>query len=130
MATEGLDGSCASNTVWWDDATDALLLSHDTSATVFEIQRASGDTTRWFGQLEGAWSFDPPEAGFWWQHGVHLTDEGNLGSDRQEVDRMSTGSWARPRPPTTPRSPPPTGPAMACTPRRSADRPRGCGWGA
>ncbi len=74
----GIEQECASNHVSWDEASDSLLYSFITSETVIRIDRSSGETTGWFGQLPGAWTFDPPESVFWWQHGANLTDEGTL----------------------------------------------------
>ena len=77
---EGLviPAQCASNTVSWSPVTDRVLFSFYTLETVFEIDRSSGETLRWFGQLQGSWTFDPPESIFWWQHGGHYLPDGNL----------------------------------------------------
>ena len=71
-------GQCASNTVTWSPLTDRVLFSFYTLETVFEIDRASGETLRWFGHLPGSWDFDPPSSRFWWQHGGHYLDSGHL----------------------------------------------------
>jgi hypothetical protein len=72
------DYRCSSNSIWWDPRTDHLLVSLYSTSTVLEIDRATGDTLRWFGNTSGGWAFDPAESLFEWQHGASFTDEGNL----------------------------------------------------
>ncbi len=74
----GVDHFCASNTLTWREATDTFLFSFYSSNAVIDIDHATGQTLRSYGQLPGSWSFDPPDSTFWWQHGVHYTDEGTL----------------------------------------------------
>ncbi len=69
---------CGSNTLWYDAATDRFLYSLYSSQAVLEVERSSGEVTRWFGHLDGAWGFSPEDSAFWWQHGAHLTAEGTL----------------------------------------------------
>ncbi len=71
-------GYCSSNTIFWVEEKDSFLFSFFTNNSVVEVDRASGETLRWFGQLDGAWSFSPPGSAFWWQHGTSYTDEGHL----------------------------------------------------
>jgi hypothetical protein len=68
---------CGSNTLWYDPDRERFLYSLYSSQAVLELDRG-GTVLRHFGQLEGAWGFDPAEAAFWWQHGAHLTDQGTL----------------------------------------------------
>lgn len=77
-ATVGVGDTCGSNTLSWSATTGTLLFSSYTLDTVFEVDRASGDTLRTFGQLDGSWSMDPEKADLWMQHGVHWTDAGTL----------------------------------------------------
>jgi hypothetical protein len=69
---------CASNSLSWDARSDHLLLSLYTTSTVFEIDRATGEMVRWFGKTPDAWSFDPEDSQFEWEHGVSFADDGNL----------------------------------------------------
>ncbi len=69
---------CAANTVTWDDATGHVLFSLYSSDSVIEIDPQFGTSLRWFGHIPGAWSFDPEESAFWWQHGIHYTEDGTL----------------------------------------------------
>ncbi|MFH1465043.1 MAG: hypothetical protein ABIO70_11720 [Pseudomonadota bacterium] len=69
---------CAANTLLWDAATDTFLFSFFSTDTVAQIDASTGETLRWFGQLPGAWAFDPEESAFWWQHGAALTAAGTL----------------------------------------------------
>jgi hypothetical protein len=82
---------CQSNTLFYDEVKDTFLYSFYTSETVVEVDRQSGNTLRWWGHVEGPWVFDPPESIFWWQHGVHYLDNGNmLVSTRLDEDTEET----------------------------------------
>ena len=72
------DHSCSSNTVTWDDASGHLLFSLYSSDSVVEIDPSTGESLRWFGHIPEAWSFDPADSAFWWQHGVHYTAAGTM----------------------------------------------------
>ena len=67
-----------SNTVNLAPDEQSVLFSFYSHETVFEIDLATGDALRQFGDLAGSYAFDPPDSQFWWQHGVHYTDEGTL----------------------------------------------------
>jgi len=77
-ASLGGDWFCGSNTISWDEATDSFLFSIYSTASVVEIDHASGETLRWFGYLDGAWGFEPEDSAFFWQHGVHYTEAGTM----------------------------------------------------
>jgi len=70
--------NCSSNTVTWDDASGHVLFSLYSSDSVVEIDPATGESLRWFGNIPEAWAFDPEDSAFWWQHGVHYTADGTL----------------------------------------------------
>lgn len=78
----GVSHACQSNGVAWippeGEAGDGLLISFFTTSTVAEVDLATGTTRRWYGQLGGDWTFEPPEAIFDWQHGVHYSAPGRL----------------------------------------------------
>jgi hypothetical protein len=71
-------GNCQSNTLYWNQETDTFLYSFYTTNSVVEIDHKTGDTLKLWGDLKGAWAFDPPESQFWWQHGLNILDNGNL----------------------------------------------------
>ena len=75
---EGFEGQCGSNTVSYDPATDRVLVSWFTLDAVTELAWPTGTVTRLFGNLPGAFSFDPADAQFWYQHGVHRLPDGHL----------------------------------------------------
>ena len=77
LDSRGMAGTCTSNSLWWDPETGRYLYSFYTLETIFEIDPEQGPL-RWFGHLPGSWSFDPPDAAFWWQHGAHYTEAGTL----------------------------------------------------
>ncbi|MBX2802411.1 MAG: aryl-sulfate sulfotransferase [Myxococcales bacterium] len=76
--TTGAVGGCGSNGLWWDADTDHFLFSFWSTDTVVEVDHASGTHLRWWGNMSGAWTFDPPESQFWWQHGPTFTPQGTL----------------------------------------------------
>lgn len=85
------DDICLSNHVYWNEATDTFLYSSFVNNTVVEIDRATGDTVRWFGDVPGSWSFSPLESQFFWQHGVHYLSDGTmLVSTKDERDGSET----------------------------------------
>lgn len=69
---------CGSNTVYWNEATDTFLFSFYSFDTIVQIDHATGETLRWFGDVNDSWTFDPADSEFWWQHGAFFTDEGTL----------------------------------------------------
>ncbi len=87
----GTLGTCAANTLEHDEASDSFMFSFFSSDSVVQIDASSGETLRWFGQLEGAWGFDPEGSAFWWQHGAHLTDQGTLLLSTADADGAEAG---------------------------------------
>jgi hypothetical protein len=73
----GSDQACQNNGVSWDPASGRFLVSFFSTNGVVELD-TEGSPTRWFGQLPGAWSFEPSDSAFWWQHDARLTDDGAL----------------------------------------------------
>ena len=86
FAALGHSGTCGSNGLWWDAETDHLLYSMWSTDSVVEIDRATGESLRWFGDLTGSWTFDPPESQFWWQHGPTYTEDGTLMVSSKDVE--------------------------------------------
>ena len=85
--TIGYDDSyCSSNTVTWDEPSGHVLFSLYSSDSVVELDPTTGESLRWFGHLPDAWSFDPEDSAFWWQHGVHYTEAGTLLVSAKETE--------------------------------------------
>lgn len=79
--TIGVDGHyCEQNTCNWDETRDTVLVSQFLSSTVFEIDVGTGEPIRQFGQMDEGdpWSFDPPSAGFDYQHDPYWTEDGTI----------------------------------------------------
>lgn len=72
------DFCCSVNAIAWREETDTVLWSMWESDAVVEVDRQTGAVLRHFGALDGAWAFDPPEAGFDKQHWPSWTPEGTL----------------------------------------------------
>ena len=70
--------NCQSNTLFWNQETDTFLYSFYTTNSAVEIDHKTGETLKQWGDLKGAWQFDPPESQFWWQHGLNILENGNL----------------------------------------------------
>ena len=87
LASIGEGGYCGSNTIRYDADRDAYLFSFYSVETVFEIDATTGETLRWFGHVDGSYSFDPPESAFWWQHGAHWTADGTLLLSSKDLQR-------------------------------------------
>jgi hypothetical protein len=68
-----------SNALFWDQETGTYLISSYIGFYVLQIRRATGDVQRILGgNLPGAWTIDPPDAGFHWQHGITYTPDRTL----------------------------------------------------
>jgi hypothetical protein len=78
LGSIGVDDTCMSNTLTWNEDRGVYLFSFWTSETVVEIDPETRQATRWFGHLPGSWSFDPPESAFWYQHGGYYTEAGTF----------------------------------------------------
>lgn len=79
MRDNGFRGDlCMPNSVIHTSSTDAVLWSMFQNDTVVEIDRASGEVLRRFGQLSGGYDFDPPEAVVDYQHYPNYTPDGTL----------------------------------------------------
>ena len=76
--TWDVPGSVASNTTNWEQSSDSVLLSFWTNDSAVEIDFASGEIIRQFGDVPGSWSFEPPESQFWFTHGINYTPDGTL----------------------------------------------------
>ena len=72
------EGYCGTNTIRYSPEHDSFLWSLYSHDTIFEVDASTGEALHTFGQHEDAWAFDPPESGFWWQHGGHYTEAGTL----------------------------------------------------
>jgi hypothetical protein len=73
-----VDQRCEANTVAWHQPSERFLLSFYSTEAVVQIDPVSGATERVFGHLPGAWAFEPEDAAFHWQHGVHYSLDGTL----------------------------------------------------
>lgn len=69
---------CNPNTLVWDADRNTVLWSMYVVNTVLEIDLATGEVIKQFGQLEGGWTFDPEEATVDYQHYVNWTPAGTL----------------------------------------------------
>lgn len=78
QAGAGEREDCQSNSIWYTEANDTFLFSFYTTNTIVEIDHATGESLRWWGDLNDEWAFVPPDSQFAWQHGPSWTPEGHL----------------------------------------------------
>lgn len=71
------EGACGSNALFWDPATNRILYSLYSAETLLDIDE-SGTPVRWFGHMEGSWTFADPDSTFYWQHGGNFLADGHL----------------------------------------------------
>ena len=83
---------CHTNSFFYRPSTDSLLMSFPTDDSfVVDLDLASGELMNWWGHIDGAWDFDPPDTAFWYQHGVSYTEEGTLLVSSHTDDRTDEG---------------------------------------
>ena len=73
-----LGGWCHSNAMYYREQTNSLLYSFPDPDMVLELDLTTGEVLDWWSHLNGAWTVDPPDATFWFQHGTTFTDSGTL----------------------------------------------------
>ncbi len=71
-------GDCESNGLFYQPSTDSFLYSFYTNNSVVEVDRATGQSLWWAGDVDGGFSFEPEDSQFSWQHGVSYTSSGTL----------------------------------------------------
>ncbi len=87
----GAQASCMSNTLSWEPESDTFLVSFYTTNTVVQVDHASGEALRWFGEeLDGSYGFDPETSAFTWQHGAYWIEENRLLTSTHRTDVPST----------------------------------------
>jgi hypothetical protein len=86
--------SCLANTVSYRAQDDSFLVSLALQHLVVQLDAGTGEVLNLFGQHEQAWGFDPPESGFWLQHGVAFTEAGTPASRTRPAWSAST-SWTK-----------------------------------
>ena len=71
-------GNCESNGLFYDVDKNTYLYSFYTNNSMVEVDRASGSSLWWAGNVSGGYSFPNGSTQFYWQHGVSWTDTGTL----------------------------------------------------
>ncbi len=78
MESAGLgSGVCFANTVFYHETSDTFFISFAIEDFVVEVNQ-DGDVLRTFGQVNGAYTFDPEDSTFWMQHAVNITEDGTF----------------------------------------------------
>ena len=70
--------ACAPNTVLYNERLGTVAWSMFETSTVVEIDLATGERVRHFGQIPGGWTVEPAEANFELQHYPNYTADGTL----------------------------------------------------
>ncbi len=71
-------GHCESNGLFYVVDTNSFLYSFYTNDSVVEVDRATGESLWWAGDVPNGYGFDPQGSQFSWQHGISYTDTGTL----------------------------------------------------
>jgi hypothetical protein len=87
-------GDCASNGLYYHDPTDRFLFSFYSNDSLVEIDRATGDSLWWAGEVEGGYAFAEGSQPFTWQHGVSWTEAGTLLLSSHVVVDGVDDTWA------------------------------------
>lgn len=83
---------CHTNSFFYRESTNSLLMSFPTDDSfVVDLDLGTGEVMNWWGHIDGAWEFDPPDDAFWYQHGVSYTEEGTLLVSSHTHDRTDEG---------------------------------------
>lgn len=69
---------CESNGLFYVEGTDSLLYSYYTNNSIVEVERSTGTSLWWAGDVRDGYAFDPPDSEFEWQHGLSYTEAGTL----------------------------------------------------
>ncbi len=71
-------GNCESNGLFYVEATNTFLYSFYTNNSLVEVDRETGESLWWAGDVRNGYAFDPEDSEFEWQHGISYTDTGTL----------------------------------------------------
>ncbi len=69
---------CESNGLFYVEQSDSFLYSFYTNNSVVEVDRGTGQSLWWAGEVGGGYDFVPSDSQFYWQHGISYTDSGSL----------------------------------------------------
>jgi len=85
-------GNCESNGLFYVEDTNTYLYSFYTNNSIVEVDRATGNSLWWAGDVAGGYSFDPADSQYSWQHGISYTDTGTLlvSTEGRELGRNVT----------------------------------------
>ena len=70
--------NCESNSIFYHEPTDSYLYSFYTNNSVVELDRGTGSTLWWAGDVAHGYDFIPADTQFTWQHGISYTEAGTL----------------------------------------------------
>lgn len=87
----GSGGGCESNGLFYVEKTNSFLYSFYTNNSVVEVNRSTGESMWWAGDVGGGYSFDPANSQFSWQHGISYTDTGSLLVSSEAVGKGGSG---------------------------------------
>jgi hypothetical protein len=73
-----VSNNCYANAVNWHAGSDSVLISFPDSNLVVQLDRASGEVLRRFGDHGAAYAFDPPDLGLDFNHWAHINEWGNF----------------------------------------------------
>jgi hypothetical protein len=71
-------GQCESNGLFYVEQTNSYLYSFYTNNSIVEVDRDTGESKWWAGDVAGGYQFEPRNSEYTWQHGISYTDTGSL----------------------------------------------------
>ncbi|MFT5685928.1 MAG: hypothetical protein ACI8RZ_006883, partial [Myxococcota bacterium] len=71
-------GNCESNGLFYVEETNSFLYSFYTNNSLVEVNRDTGESMWWAGDVNNGYDFDPQNSKFEWQHGISYTSTGSL----------------------------------------------------
>jgi hypothetical protein len=81
-----------SNALFWDELSNSYFFSSYWNFYLVQIARENGATLQIFGgHLPSSWRVTPPDAAFYWQHGVTVTPDRTLLMSMHESDSSFEG---------------------------------------
>lgn len=71
-------GRCESNGIFYSPERDSYLYSFYTNNSIVEVDRATGESLWWAGEVRNGYDFADGDDQYSWQHGISWTDAGTL----------------------------------------------------
>jgi len=88
-----LSGDCYANSVNYHADSDSVIISFPSPNQAVQIDRASGEVLRRFGNHPDAYAFDPPDLNLDYNHWAHINEWGNFVVSSHYPDSNNRHMW-------------------------------------